>query len=210
MPELRKHSVPPGSVSGHDQPRLHVDDLLLRPWDPGDVAALVHAYSDPSIQRWHVRSMSQHEALEWIQSRADCWQQETGADWAIVRQDAVIGRVGVRKLELVDGVGEATYWVTPAARGQRVASRALRAMSEWFFARTGFHRIELDHSTLNPASCRVALRAGFAAEGTRRQAVLHADGWHDMHVHARLCTEVEEGPRQSDPATPEGPRGRVA
>ncbi|MGO8889299.1 MAG: GNAT family N-acetyltransferase [Streptosporangiaceae bacterium] len=38
----------------------------------------------------------------------------------------------------------------------------------------------------NTASCRVAAKAGFAAEGIQRSAVLHADGWHDMHVHARI------------------------
>jgi RimJ/RimL family protein N-acetyltransferase len=165
---------------------------LLRPWHPDDAATLAQAYSDPSIQRWHVRSMDQYEALEWVQSRGDRWQQETGADWAVVRQDVVIGRVGLRKLDLIDGVGEATYWVAPAARGHGAAYRSLRAMSEWFFIRGGFHRIELEHSTANVASCRVAVRAGFAAEGTRRQAVLHADGWHDMHLHARLSIE---GPR---------------
>lgn len=41
--------------------------------------------------------------------------------------------------------------------------------------------------TANAASCRVALKAGFAAEGTRRSAALHADGWHDMHLHARIA-----------------------
>ena len=33
---------------------------------------------------------------------------------------------------------------------------------------------------------RVAAKAGFTAEGTLRSALLHADGWHDMHLHARV------------------------
>jgi len=28
---------------------------------------------------------------------------------------------------------------------------------------------------------------GFALEGTRVRSVLHDDGWHDMHLHARLA-----------------------
>jgi RimJ/RimL family protein N-acetyltransferase len=39
---------------------------------------------------------------------------------------------------------------------------------------------------VNAESCQVALKAGFALEGTARSALLHTDGWHDMHVHARL------------------------
>ncbi|MEW2435901.1 GNAT family protein [Streptomyces caniferus] len=38
----------------------------------------------------------------------------------------------------------------------------------------------------NPASCRVATKAGFRLEGTMRSALLHADGWHDEHLHARV------------------------
>jgi RimJ/RimL family protein N-acetyltransferase len=43
---------------------------------------------------------------------------------------------------------------------------------------------------VNVASCRVALYAGFAAEGTKRGEARHADGWHDMHLHARLENDV--------------------
>jgi len=39
----------------------------------------------------------------------------------------------------------------------------------------------------NPASCRVAVKSGFEAEGTERGAELHTDGWHDMHLHARIA-----------------------
>jgi RimJ/RimL family protein N-acetyltransferase len=44
----------------------------------------------------------------------------------------------------------------------------------------------VQHAVANTASCRVALKAGYAYEGTRRSSVLHADGWHDMHVHGRV------------------------
>ena len=37
--------------------------------------------------------------------------------------------------------------------------------------------------TANPGSCRVAVKAGFALEGTLRSAMRHPDGWHDMHLH---------------------------
>lgn len=43
-----------------------------------------------------------------------------------------------------------------------------------------------DHP-FNGASCRVAVKAGFHAEGIRKGAALHADGWHDLHQHALLA-----------------------
>lgn len=67
-----------------------------------------------------------------------------------------------------------------------MAPRAVSALTHWAFDEIGFERLELAHSVLNEASCRVAAKTGFALEGTRRHSHLHADGWHDMHLHARL------------------------
>ena len=119
-----------------------------------------------------------------------CWRQrwvaETGAGWAVCEGDTLLGRVGLRTLDLSEGVGEASYWVLPTARGRGVAPRALRAVTSWMFEHVGLHRIELAHSLRNEPSCRVASKAGYVLEGTKRQQALHGDGWHDMHLHARL------------------------
>ncbi len=79
-----------------------------------------------------------------------------------------------------------SYWVSPQARGVGAASLATAALSDWLLKDLGLHRLELGHSVLNPASCRVALKAGYAPEGTMRSALLHSDGWHDMHWHSRI------------------------
>jgi ribosomal-protein-alanine N-acetyltransferase len=42
---------------------------------------------------------------------------------------------------------------------------------------------------MNPVSCRVAENAGYRLEGTKRAEAMHADGWHDMHLHARLSDD---------------------
>jgi RimJ/RimL family protein N-acetyltransferase len=80
--------------------------------------------------------------------------------------------------------------VLPAARGRQIAARALTVLGGWAFGVLGLHRIEVQHSTRNVASCRVAERAGYPAEGTRRSQTLHADGWHDMHLHARIADDT--------------------
>ena len=189
MPDLSSAVVPVGGLRALVQPVLDVDELVLRPWQPADAAAVAEAYGDPAIQRWHVRSMGQSEALDWIRARSELWAAETGADWAVTAREGLLGRVGLRALNLADGLGEAAYWVLPGARGGGVAPRALTAVGEWMFAHVGLHRIELLHSTANEASCRVARKAGYALEGTKRRHGLFADGWHDMHLHARLSDD---------------------
>jgi len=170
----------PVLVRDQTQPTLFVDELTLRPWQAADASAVVRAYQDPDIQRWHVRTMSEREAAEWVASWPRKWAEETGAGWAVCDDEGLLARMGLRALSLAEGVGEVAYWVLPEARGRSVAPRALRVVSAWLFVHAGLHRIELAHSTLNTGSCRVAIKAGYALEGTKRQQALHQDGWHDM------------------------------
>lgn len=162
---------------------------MLRPWQESDAPDVVAGYSDPAIQRWHCRSMTEDEALEWISHWPGRWLTETGGGWAVTEHGKVAGQISLRRVDLEEGAAEVSYWVLPSARGRRVAPRALSALAEWAFSTLRLHRVELSHSTLNTASCRVAEVAGFAAEGVRRGAARHTDGWHDMHEHARLATD---------------------
>ncbi|MDR8409908.1 GNAT family N-acetyltransferase [Nonomuraea sp. 3-1Str] len=189
MPLLVEPSLPPGRMATLSQPMLDADGILLRPWQRSDRPAVLAGYADPAIQRWHCRSMTADEADDWIGSWAGRWRQETGAGWAVVDASEVVGQVSLRRLDFRDGWAEVSYWVLPAARGRRIATRALSAVTAWSFVAIGLHRVELNHSTANMASCRVAQAAGFAMEGTKRREALHADGWHDMHLHARLDTD---------------------
>lgn len=76
--------------------------------------------------------------------------------------------------------------VVSSALERAVCGRAfLQMATRWAFD-IGLHRVELQHSTRNVPSCRVAGKAGFSVEGTKRAAVLHSDGWHDMHLHGRV------------------------
>jgi RimJ/RimL family protein N-acetyltransferase len=173
-----------------NQPEIDADGLLMRPWRPSDRSAVVAAFADPAIQRWHCRSMTDQEAADWIDSWPGRWRDETDAAWAVLDVAGVVGQVGLRRVDLAEGVASASYWVLPVARGCRIAPRALVAVTAWSFRTLGLHRLELSHSTANGASCRVAQHAGFVAEGTKRGEARHADGWHDMHLHARLSTDI--------------------
>ena len=47
------------------------------------------------------------------------------------------------------------------------------------------------HAVANPASCRVAEKAGFRLEGVLAQSHRYGDGvYHDEHLHARLAVEA--------------------
>lgn len=182
MPFLTKPPMVPGVLSSTEQPTLAMGSMVLRPWVEADVPALVAAYQEPEIQFWHLRSMTTEEAAATVATAASAWSNESGAHWAVEDRGVLTGRM---TLKIHFGCADASYWILPAARGRGAAPRALTMAVDWAF-RAGLQRVELQHSTRNQASCRVAAKAGFADEGTRRSAVLHPDGWHDMHVHGRI------------------------
>jgi RimJ/RimL family protein N-acetyltransferase len=191
MPILIPPVVAAGTMADRAQPEIAVDpDLRLRPWRPSDAPAVIEAFSDPDIQRWHFRRYETvTEAEEWIDAEIRGWRAETGASWAVTRAGSgeVAGRVAVYPV-LQDGYAEVTYWVLPPVRGEGIATRATIAATRWAHE-LGIHRIQLQYSTRNEPSAGVARKAGFQIEGVRREANLHDDGWHDMCVCSRLSTD---------------------
>jgi [ribosomal protein S5]-alanine N-acetyltransferase len=169
--------VIPGSMRRRAQPVLYVDELTLRPWTVGDVPSLVAAYADPVIQRWHARWMTLTEANEWVSAVNESWKSETAANWAVTEGGGLVGRMSLRTVDLEDGLAGIGYWVVSAARGRGIAPRALVAVSDWAINELGLHRLELEHSIRNEASCRVAEKAGYSLESTKRSQALHQDGW---------------------------------
>ncbi|GGZ07582.1 GNAT family N-acetyltransferase [Streptomyces poonensis] len=190
MPYLTSPVLPAGTFAERPQPALPTGDgLILRPWSVEDAPAVHAAFRDPVLRQWHMRgAASEDEVRSWIAEWRSGWTEERDAQWAVVDADTdrLKGRVALRAIELADGTAEVAYWTVASARGQGVAARATTALARWALDEIGFHRLELLHSVRNEASCRVAAKTGFALEGTKRGALLHEDGWHDMHLHARV------------------------
>ncbi|WP_269855108.1 GNAT family N-acetyltransferase [Streptomyces sp. RPT161] len=183
--------VPAGRMGCAAQPVLHIADagLTLRPWRQEDAPALAAAWQDPAIRQWNrPPTGGVEQARERIARYGRRWHEEAAATWGITRadDDSVLGSVALGGMDLRQGTAEYIYWVLPAARGAGVALHATNRVARWAFRDLGLHRLELTHGVANTASCRVAEKAGFALEGTKRSATLHADGWHDMHLHARV------------------------
>lgn len=191
MPRLVPPVIAAGSIATQEQPKLEAGGTVtLRRWEVEDHQELSTAFADREIQRWHfLRIDSPIEAKEWIGQTWAGWQSETVATWAIAVGDRseAVGRISLYLHDLRNGLGGVSYWVAPQARGAGLATCALTAVATWALDDLGMHRVEVAHSTANPSSCRVASKAGFEAEGTRTSALLHDDGWHDMHVHRRIA-----------------------
>jgi RimJ/RimL family protein N-acetyltransferase len=187
MPPLIASVLAPGTLAGTLQPTLDGYGLLLRPWRDSDARAVVDAYRDPEVQRWVRHRVDPVEAPAWIADWHARWVNEAGAGWAVVDAEVVVGFVGLPRINLHEGAAELAYWTCAPARGRGIAYRAGMILVDWAERVMSFHRVELSHAVANTRSCTVAQRLGFDLEGVRRRQGRHADGWHDMHWHARVA-----------------------
>lgn len=183
--------------------RIELDDVVLRPFVATDEAAVAEALRDPGILRWTagtavIRTPADQRALRWLEPRIGGWARGN-AVFAVAdaTSDYVLANVSVRDVNRVPDQAVVAYWVSPAARGRRLAARALDAAARWALAPDGLglHRLSLDHALVNEGSCRVALRAGFQLEGVMRDYFVEPTGErHDSHLHARLATDPVDQP----------------
>jgi RimJ/RimL family protein N-acetyltransferase len=173
---------------------LQTDRLLLRPPTAADAAATARLLDDAETRRWNPGpdDRSQGGLRTWCAQQGDWSDASHATFWVFERADGgrLVGTVSMFKVDRPQGDAELGYRVASWARGRGVATEALRALAGWAFPAFGLARLQLFHAVDNPASCRVAVKAGFLHEGTLRQSYVYGDGSrHDEHLHARLATD---------------------
>jgi RimJ/RimL family protein N-acetyltransferase len=147
-------------------------DTSLRPWRDSDLPALVESGRDPDVTRWMglPRQYRKSDARAYLMSRYDGVHGGVRAPFAIVEtgDGELLGSIALAHFVWEDQRGEVGYWLGDRARGQGHATRAVGLICGWGFSALGLERIELQAAVGNPASQRVAERAGFTREAILR------------------------------------------
>jgi len=126
--------------------------------------------------------MGERDAARWLASQDRGWRDGDRLCFAVLAADdaggcALAGNVGLKNREEPGRIGEREtaeigYWTAEAARGRGVAPAAVRAVTDWVFAEfagTSLRQIMLVHDVDNPASCRVAEKAGYSSGSSARR-----------------------------------------
>ena len=161
----------------------------MRPWTIADAPVIVDAAAQDQEVASQVRNITETADAEALIAEWNAHvESESAGIWAITLDDAVVGAIGVSNIERRHRSAWCWYWLMPAGRGQGLATRALATAAAWAFDQQVF-RLELGHRVENEASCAVAQRAGFAAEGIERQKLEYDGVRYDCETHARLATD---------------------
>ena len=140
----------------------------------------------------------ERDAARWLASQDRGWRDGDRLCFAVLEPDdaggcVLAGNVGLKNREETGRIGEREtaeigYWTAVAARGRGIAPAAVRAVTGWVFdtfAGASLRQIMLVHDGDNPASCRVAEKAGYPFHELSPANPPH---WFtDGHIHMRLA-----------------------
>lgn len=150
-----------------------MDVARLVPLVPEHVPALLETMADPAVLRFTRTPDPMPE--DWITGWLARYDGETRFGWAVLDgDDAFLGYAVAGPVDWEGRQVEVGYAIAPAARGRGVATEVLRQLTDWAFGQ-GMRRVVAMISTDNPASSRVAAKAGYAFEGVLR-SVHHVNG----------------------------------
>lgn len=159
-------------------PTLSSDRVLLRRFTRSDADAVVEACNDPETQHWLGGLPSPYTreiALRYIDDREEEAAAGRGVSWAATLPDGgpAVGSFSLMGLHSHDGGAEVGYWMHPAARGNGLATTAVRMLARHAFTPEkhgglGLRRLVVAHVSGNDASRKVIERAGFTPCGVER------------------------------------------
>jgi RimJ/RimL family protein N-acetyltransferase len=166
----------------------------LRPWRDADISQIVAACQDPEISRWtRVPSpYGETDARLYLLQRHDLLASGSAAPFAIVSaadDRQLLGSISLMAIEWQHGRAEVGYWLGPEARGHGHATRAVRLICAWAFAKLALERISLLAATGNVHSQRVAERAGFTREAVLRSYMQARSERQDMVAFGLLASD---------------------
>ncbi|HEX9105124.1 MAG TPA: GNAT family N-acetyltransferase [Polyangia bacterium] len=171
------------------QPTLVTERLRLRPLAPADAAdvqRLAGRFEVAGTTANIPHPYPDGAAAAFIAAQADAWRDGSAATWAITRDGALLGCIGLALTARAHARASLGYWVAHGEWNRGYATEAARPVVAWALA-DGWHRVEATHLTRNPASGRVMQKLGMQREGCMRGYFRRFDKWEDVELYALVA-----------------------
>jgi RimJ/RimL family protein N-acetyltransferase len=152
-----------------DVPTLTTERLTLRGWREDDLGAYAGITADPEVMRFMGGALDRAQTWREIALFAGHWELRGYGLWAVEREGALIGRVGLWRPEGWPGL-EVGWLLGRGAWGHGYATEAARASVGFAWSELGAEQLISLIAPKNLASARVAERLGMRP---RYETALH-------------------------------------
>ena len=177
---------------------LRTERLLLRPWEPNDLAAMYEIQRDPEVCRYlYNEPLSLDETRERLERKiaTDAFRAE--GDWmgcAVTLADTgeLVADASLAWTSAVHRQGEIGFAVHPAHQGRGYATELSVPLLAFGFEVAGLHRIVGRLEARNTGSARVLEKLGMRREAHLIENEWVKREWQSEIVYAMLAAEWSE------------------
>ncbi|MCC6766573.1 MAG: GNAT family N-acetyltransferase [Deltaproteobacteria bacterium] len=169
-------------------------ELWLRPLLAADAFTLFRLIDAERVRLgqwlpWVEETRTERDSARFIADATEERRRRRSLVLAMCVEGAIVGTIGLHYVEWFDRSAELGYWITSAAEGRGIVTRAARALLTFAFGTVGLHRIVVRCAVGNERSARVAERLGMRREGLLREAHYVGGRFLDQHLYALLRHE---------------------
>ncbi|MFE9423748.1 GNAT family N-acetyltransferase [Kitasatospora sp. NPDC006697] len=169
-----------------DVPTLHGAQVVLRPAEAGDVAALAEIRGTPEVyRRWRG---GPDLAATVAEELSDPGEQT----FAVLLDGRVVGAIQWAQENEPDyRHASIDLYLDPAVHGQGLGTDAVRTLARHLIADHGHHRLTIDPAADNAPAIACYTKVGFRPVGVLRRYERGAEGeWHDGLLMDLLAEEL--------------------
>lgn len=162
--------------------------MRLDPLAPEHEPVMELLVADPAVRRFTLipDPPPADQARTWI---ARYENPDVRLGYLAFEDDEPVGVALIPHLDRTGREAELGYMTLPAARGRGAAVRMVRELTRIGFDELGMLRLYLQIDAENPASQKVAERAGYTLEGTLRSVPFKQGRRCDLQVWSRLPSD---------------------
>ncbi|MCU0511448.1 MAG: GNAT family N-acetyltransferase [Anaerolineae bacterium] len=138
---------------------------------------------------WARHYHSADDARAFIQSMRQAFAEGSVYATMIYHRGDLVGGISLHVRNKAAGKAELGYWLSEAAAGRGIMTKAVRALCDFAFGTLKLNRIIIRAATDNPRSAAIPQRLGFQREGILRQDEYLVDHFIDLELYAMLAAD---------------------
>lgn len=164
---------------------------LLRPAHAPELFALVDANRE-HLRRWLPwvdRTREVSDTAAFIQGCLESLAAGKGLEFGIWWDARIAGVIGLFGTDSPNRSAAIGYWLSKAAEGRGIVSKACPVVLRYAFGELGLHRVQICCAQDNRRSQGIPERLGFVREGILRGAERIGDTYADLVVFGLLAEE---------------------
>ena len=180
----------------HPATLLEGSKVRLRPVGAADLDRVMDWINDPSVTQFLALGrapVTREEEKQWLEERPANERRLTIETLA----GEYLGAAGLHAIDFIDRNAEVGMVIASEKNwGKGYGRESLRLLVGFAFRSLNLHRLYLRVYAYNDRALRLYDRAGFAREGTDRDAHFFGGRWHDVIRMGLLVTDERLTPRE--------------